>query len=120
MGNILTQIEQDIAAVPAFLKTEIGKITGVIQTVETDVESAVGIGINVLEAVKTYIASPQGTGLVDLISLVPGVGPYVSDVLTLLPKVLVDANLVKADFNKSPAQLVIDGVTAAVNSPTVI
>lgn len=114
--NIITTLEQDIAEVPVFLKNELAKITGVAATVETDVESEVGLSINVLNAAKDYIASPAGKDLELIITNIPGIGPYVTDVLNFLPQALIDLGLVQADFKKSPEQLVIDGVTAAVNS----
>jgi hypothetical protein len=114
--NILTTLEHDIEEVPVFLKNALAKITGVASTVGSDVESAVGLSINVLNGIKGFIASPAGKDLELIITAIPGIGPYATDILNYLPQALIDLNLVKTDFNKSPAQLVIDGVTAAVNA----
>jgi hypothetical protein len=122
MGNLFSRLG-------TFLASEWNKVIGAasnagatVALVATDVETAVEkeatIAVGVVNAAKGFIASPAGQTLEGLISLVPGVGPYLTDVLNLLPTVVTDANWAKAEFTKSPEQVVIDGFTAAVGVST--
>lgn len=116
MGNIITILETDAEKVALFLKNEVAKIAGVATTVESDVESAVGLSINVVNALKDFIASPEGKLIEDVISAVPGVGPYLTALLNFLPTLMADLGWAQAEFTKSPAQVVTDGLIVAVNS----
>ena len=116
MGNILSTIITDADKVAAFIKAEVAKITGVASTIETDVESAASIGINLVNALKDFIASPTGKVIEDVIGAVPGIGPYLTDVLNFLPTLMTDLGWAQAEFTKSPAQVVVDGITSAVNT----
>jgi hypothetical protein len=114
MENWLQNAE---ASVGAFVKKEWAKISGDATAVETALETAATIGVNVVTGLKDWLASPGGQLVEDVISNIPGVGPYVTDVLKFLPQLLIDLNLAKYEFSKSPAQIVSDGISAAVNAP---
>lgn len=113
--TIIATIETDAEKVAAFIKAEIAKITGVASTVEADVESASGIAIALVNGLKTFIASPVGKDLETIISNIPGVGPYLTDILNFLPTLVTGLGWAKSEFTKSPEQVVIDGLTAATN-----
>lgn len=104
-------------SVSSFVKKELAKISGDITAVEAALETAATIGVNVVTGLKNWLATPGGQLVEDVISNIPGVGPYVTDVLKFLPQLLIDLNLAKYEFSKSPAQIVTDGLTAAINAP---
>lgn len=105
-------------SVASFVKSEWAKISGDATAVESALETAATIGVNVVTGLKNWSASPGGQLVEDVISNIPGVGPYVTDVLKFLPQLLIDLNFAKYEFSKSPAQIVSDGITAAVNAAT--
>lgn len=118
MGNVLTWIEKVPAEVGAFISTEVKKIEGDVPVVEAALETAATIGDNLVNALKDWSVTPDGQAVEQVISNVPGIGPYVSDVLKFLPTLLVDLGHAKAEFTKSPAQIVQDGFAAAINAAT--
>lgn len=102
-----------------WIKAEFSKPAAVAVTdIEAVVENAADIGNNVVNALKNFIATPTGQSIEQIINNIPGVGPYVTDVLNFLPTIVVALGWTKAEFTKSPQQVVIDGVTAAVNAIT--
>lgn len=113
--TIISTIETDAEKVAAFIKTEIAKITGVASTVEADVESASGIAIGLVNGLKNFIASPTGKDLEFIITSIPGVGPYLTDILNFLPTLVTGLGWAQSEFSKSPEQVVIDGLTSAIN-----
>jgi len=118
MANIFTSIGNAIASVGAFIKKEVDAIEGEAPVVVAALENASTIANNLVNALKTWVASPQGQAIEDIISSVPGIGPYVMDVLNFLPTLVQGLGWAKAEFTKSPAQIVQDGITAAVNAAT--
>lgn len=114
--SIFTVIKNAEQAVVTFIGHEIGLIPGVAATVVADVDLAANIANNLVNSLKTYIASPGGQVLVSVIEAVPGIGPYVGDVLNFLPKIVTDLGWARSEFTKSPQQVVIDGLTAAANT----
>lgn len=116
--SFILSLENDVNSVETFVKTELGKITGVATDVVSTLENAATIGDGVVNALKTWLSSPQGQAVEAVIEAVPGIGPYATDVLNFIPTLFTDLNLAVADFNKSPASLVTEGITAAVNAST--
>lgn len=102
-------------AVGNFVKTEIAKIAGDAQAVATVVENAATIADNLVNNLKNWLASPGGQVVEAIIESVPGIGPYAKDVLDFLPQLMVDLGWAQKEFTKSPAQIVIDGITQAIN-----
>lgn len=110
-------LENAANSMVTFVKSEWAKISGDATAVEAALETAATIGVNVVTGLKNWLATPGGQLVEDVISNIPGVGPYVTDVLKFLPQLLIDLNFAKQEFTKSPQQIVIDGITAAVNAP---
>lgn len=117
--SIFTKIENAAESVATFIEKEVKLIPGVATTVVSDVDLAANIANNLVNQLKNYIASPAGQVLTTIIEAVPGIGPYVGDVLNFLPKIVTDLGWATAEFTKSPQQVVIDGLTAAINNPNV-
>lgn len=114
----MSWISNAIASVGNFVKKEIGLIEGAAPEVESALEDAATIANNLVNGLKTYVESPDGKAVLTVIENVPGVGPYVGDVIQFLPTLLIDLGWAKAEFTKSPADIVHDGVTAAINAAT--
>lgn len=105
------------AAIGNFVKTEIAKLSGEAVVIEAAIEKAATVADGLVNGLKNWLATPAGQTVEAVISNVPGIGPYVTDVLQFLPQLLIDLGWVKAEFTKSPAQIVQDGITAAINAP---
>jgi hypothetical protein len=116
MANILTWLQNATASVGTFVTNEIAKIKGEAPVVEAALETAANIGYNAVNALKNYIASPVGKEIEDVILAIPGISPYAQQVLNFLPTLINDLGWAKSEFNKSPAQVVQEGVTAAINA----
>ena len=102
-------------AVANFVKSEIAKIGGDAVAVATVIESAATIADNLVNGLKNWLASPAGQLVEDIILNISGIGPYAKDVLDFLPNLIVDLGWAQAEFNKSPAQIVQDGLSYAIN-----
>jgi hypothetical protein len=104
----------------AFAKQEWTKITGTVEAaipvVETKLEVGATVANDLTNALKNYVNSPQGKTISEVISLVPGIAPYEQAVLNFLPTLVQATGWAKAEFTKSPADLVVEGVTAAVSA----
>lgn len=116
--GLISWIAGAASSVGNFVKKEIAAIEGDVPQIEAALENAATIANTAVNALKNWTVSPQGIAIEDVISGVPGIGPYVTDVLTFLPKLLIDLGWAKAEFTKSPAQIVQDGINAAVNAAT--
>lgn len=119
MANIFTKIENAAESVGTWIGKEVGLIPGLATTVVSDVDLAANIANNLVNSLKAYVVSPAGQVLVSVIEAVPGIGPYVGDVLNFLPKIVTDLGWATTEFTKSPEQVVIDGVTEAVSNSNV-
>lgn len=111
----ITNVE---AAAGSFVTKEWAKITGDATAVESALENAANVGIGIVSGLKNWLATPTGQTVEAVVTNIPGVGPYAVDVLNFLPTLLIDLGLAKAEFTKSPEQVVIDGFTNAVNANT--
>jgi len=107
-----------ITSIETFVSTEIKKITGAAPKIEADLEAAATFGVNAVNSLKAYIATPQGTGLEAVIEAIPGIGTYAADVINFLPQLVVDLGWAKNEFTKSPADVLTDGLTVAINAAT--
>lgn len=105
-----------ITNIESFVSTEWKKITGEATVIEGGLEKISGVAVGVVNGLKTFIASPTGQVLEDVIEQIPGISPYFEDVLNYLPELMVDLNFAQREFTKSPAQVVTDGITSAVNA----
>lgn len=115
--SVISWLEGAETSVAAFVKKEIAAIEGEAPVVEAALENAATIANNAVNRLKNWVTSPQGQGIEAVITAIPGIGPYVTDVLNFLPQLVIDLGWAKAEFTKSPAQIVQDGITTAVNAP---
>lgn len=118
MANIITWVENTAKNVASFVTTEIAKIKGEAPVVEAALENAATIATNAVNGLKNFIASPTGQTIEGVLESIPGIAPYLTDVLNFLPTLVVQLGWAKAEFTKSPAQILTDGVTTAVNAAT--
>lgn len=100
----------------AWIKSEWAKITGDATVVTNTIENIAVIANGVVNNLKNWIATPAGQTIEAIISQVPGIGPYATDVINWLPTLMVDLGWAQNEFTKSPAQVLTDGVTYAVNA----
>lgn len=118
MSNIFTDIVSVEQTVVTFVKKELGLIKGDVEQVIPAISTAAQVAVGVVNSIKEFIASPKGQALEDVIAAVPGVGPYLKDVLDFLPQLTTGLGWVIAEFSKSPAQVVQDGFNTAINAIT--
>lgn len=116
--SIISWLENAASSVGAFVKKEISAIGGDATVVVASVENSTTIANNVVNALKDFVNSPMDKTIDGVIEAVPGIGPYFTAVLNFLPTLVTDLGWAKAEFTKSPAQILHDGITAAVNAPT--
>jgi len=105
------------SAIGNFVKSEIAKLAGDATVVESAIESAANIADSLVNSLKNWVATPAGQAIESVIEAVPGIGPYVADILNFLPQLVTDLGWAVQEFTKSPAQVVQDGITAAINAP---
>jgi phage-related protein len=117
--SIISWISGAVESVANFVKTEIAKIEGDVPQIEAALENAATIADNAVNALKTFVASPVGKTIEGVLEAVPGIGPYLTDVLNFLPTLVVDLGWAVTEFNKSPAQVLQDGINTAVNAANV-
>lgn len=110
-----TTAEQKVGS---FISGVFGTIKGDAATVVQVVETGATIADNLVNGLKNWLATPAGQTVEDVITAIPGIGPYATDVLNFLPTLMVDLGWAQAEFTKSPQQVVVDGITAAVNAAT--
>lgn len=116
--SVITWLEKAAAAAANFVKTEIAKIKGDVPQVEAALENASTIANNIVNGLKDYFTSPTGKTIAGIIENVPGVGPYLTDILAFLPELITGLGWAKNEFTKSPQDIVHDGITAAMLAPT--
>lgn len=115
--SIISWIEALPSKIVTFVKAEVGKVSGVSTDVESKLESVSTVADNAVNALKNYVASPQAQPILAVIEAIPGVGPYVQDLIIFLPQLVQDLGWAKAEFTKSPADILKEGIANAVNTP---
>lgn len=116
--SLIQWLENAAGSVANFFKKEVAKIPGEAAAVVATLENTSTIANNLVTGLKNWVESPQGVTVEGVIQAVPGIGPYVVTVMNFLPTLLIDLRLAQAEFTKSPAQIVQDGITAAVKANT--
>ena len=95
-----------------WVKKEIGIAGADIEKGEQELLNVATIGSNVLQAAKTFAASPIGGTLLSVIEAVPGVGPIAGEIVnTILPKAISAVSTVQAD-STDPEALIVAGLNA--------
>jgi hypothetical protein len=110
-----TWITKVINSIGNFVSGAVKAAPTVIVNVEHALETAAQVSSNLVNALKSWIATPTGTLVKDVIeTVVPA--QWIEGVLNFLPTILQDLGWAQAEFNKSPAQIVQDGITYATSS----
>lgn len=103
------------SAISNFFTTAVKAAPGVAVDVEKALETAAQVANNAVNALKDWIATPQGQAVESVLATVVPV-QWLNGVLAFLPKILTDLGWAKQEFTKSPAQLVQDGISYATSS----
>lgn len=114
--SLFSSISNAAASIGHFVSTEWAKITGEVPVIEAALENAATVANNLVNGLKNWIASPAGKTIEAIIAEIPGISPYLTDLLNFLPTLVVDLGWAKNEFTKSPADVLADGIDTAVNN----
>lgn len=98
-----------INSIGNFVKSVVKAAPGVAVDIEHALATSANVANGLVNGLKAFAATPEGKVLEDVItSLVPA--QWVSEIIKWLPVIIQDLGWATAEFNKSSAQLVTEGV----------
>lgn len=113
--SVFTWVQKVANSIASWIKGAVKAAPSVIVDVEHALETAAQVSSNLVNSLKAWVATPGGQLVKDVIeTAVPA--QWVEGVLNFLPTIIQDLGWAAAEFNKSPAQIVEEGLQKAISA----
>lgn len=114
--GIFTWFGKVANSIASFVSKVVTVAPGVVIDIEHALATAAQVANNLVNGLKAFAATPEGKLLEDVItSIVPA--QWVADIVKYLPIIIQDLGWATAEFNKSSAQLVTEGIQKVLAHP---